>query len=68
MGFDDEQRFLKKFGKSKCDRLQRVWDNSYPTSIWGGTVPKRLDKKDVFAINAKKEGFSKAMIEAFLKL
>jgi hypothetical protein len=68
MGFDDEQRFVKKYGKTKADRMQRVWQNSYPTSIYGGTVPKRLDKKEVFAINAKKEGFSRAMIEAFLKL
>lgn len=68
MGFDDEQKFLKKFGKAKADRMQRIWKNSYPTSIYGGTVPKSLDKKQVFAINAKKEGFSRAMIETFLKL
>ena len=68
MGIDDEQKFVKRYGKRKVDALQRIWKNSYPTQIWGGTVPKHLSKKDVFALNAKKEGYSRAVIEGFLKL
>jgi len=61
----DEQevndRFVRLFhGVKRADRLQQIWNNSFPRF--------RMTREEVFRREAKSEGFTDKQIDAFLKL
>ena len=69
-----QDEFMKLFGRfkqgkpterilQKTDRLQYLWNTSYPHGFHG-EVPKEID----FSIRAKQEGFTNKQIDAFLNL
>jgi len=64
---EEQDRFIRIIGGiSKADRLQHIWNNSYPHST--SNIFRPITKEQDFMDKAKNEGFSKRQIEAFLKL
>ena len=55
---------LAKLTKRKADRLQQIWNNSYPSSAFGWSKAKT--KEDDFREKAKAEGFKERDIKLFL--
>jgi len=58
-------------GVRKADRLQWIWNTSYPYGTEYDRVFKTgfyKTKEDVFRSRARKEGFSEGQINAFLSL
>lgn len=53
-------------GRQRADRLQQIWDNSYPRST--SNIFVKLSKTDVFKETALREGFTEKQINAFLRL
>jgi hypothetical protein len=51
----------------RADRLQRIWNNSYP-GIRASAFATPATKTDVFRRKAKAEGFTVPEIDAFLSL
>jgi len=69
MDFVDEQELQDRFvslcgGTASADRLQQIWNGSYPHQSAFGDE----SKVEVFRKNARREGFTARQIEAFLKL
>jgi hypothetical protein len=63
----EQEKFIRIVGGTqKAERLQRIWDSSFPR--YSGNMFKPLTKEDVFAIESKKEGFTDKQIKAFLEL
>lgn len=53
-------------GVRRADRLQEIWNMSYPKSNSG--MMKGQTKVEVFRESAKAEGFTDRQIDAFLAL
>ena len=65
----DEQLENDKFvklagGINAADRIQRIWNESYPTGGYMNQTPKEV----VFVKSAVVAGFSKKAIKAFIQL
>lgn len=61
----DEQEANNRFvrlvgGIKRADRLQQIWNNSFPQF--------NMTKQEVFREKAKSEGFTDLQIDAFLRL
>ena len=66
-----QDNFISKYGRDKCERLNRIYNNSYPKfcSIpYGEEYPKNHTKEEVFKADSKKDGFSMRMVTEFLSL
>ena len=62
---EKQDRFIELIGGiRRADRLQMIWNNSYPVS----TLYGQITKEEIFKRNAIKEGYTKKEIEAFLNL
>ena len=59
----ENDRFIRLVGVKKADRLQYIWNTSYPHGFQS-EVPKETE----FLKRAKDEGFTDKQIDAFLKL
>jgi hypothetical protein len=67
---EQQNNFIKNWGKAKCEQINNLWNNTYPTfcSIpYGCEIPKNHTKEEVFKERAKKD-FSNKMIREFLNL
>ena len=67
---EKQDNFLEMVGRDKAEKLQRIWDRTYPAfcSIpYGEGYPKQHTKEEVFMESAKKE-FTAKEIELFLSL
>lgn len=72
----DEQEANDEFiglvgGVRKADRLQQIWNSSYPHGTEYDKVFHResyKSKEEVFRERALREGYTKRQIEAFLNL
>jgi len=65
----DEQEANDRFvrivgGRGRAERLQRIWDTSYPHGCGLTEIPKEVE----FRRRAKEEGFTEKQIETFLAL
>lgn len=63
---DKQAVVVAKVGKTKMDRLQQIWNNSYPSSQWSWSKAKT--KAEDFTDKAKKQGFKDKDIKLFLSL
>lgn len=64
---EKQDKFLKLIkSRAKAERLQRIWQNSYPKPKFGWN--KEKTKEEVFKEKAKAEKFSDKVIKAFLEL
>lgn len=54
----------KQKAREKCDRLQYLWNTSYPHGLGSHQEPKDVE----FRRRAKDEGFTDKQIDAFLAL
>ena len=64
--------FVRRIGgQERADRLQRIWDSSYPCGteydliFWPG---RYKTKEKVFRLKARREGFKDNEISSFLEL
>ena len=61
------EKFIRKVGLERADRLQEIMNNSYPRTIWNFGW-RELSTEDVFREKAKREGFTDKEIDMFLEL
>ena len=67
---EKQNEFIKAVGgKKNADRLNQVWENSYPRFCsLEGEYPAHHTGKEIFMSRAKREGFTDKMIMLFLML
>jgi hypothetical protein len=61
---DKQDRFVRILGKSRAEKLQSLWDNTYPEGCGLTFKPK----EEVFIRKAKEEGFTSRELKLFFKL